>query len=277
MMMVGKRSVHSRAYAQKNKHRSKILLAVGCIVVVLLILASWWVTDKSPLVISSVTIDGANNTSAEEIERIVREKLDTRFLIWSRGNFILASRDDIESRIEETFDRVRRADVEVKGVSRVHVVVDEYAVAYTYCDVTQTDRCFFVDATGLVFAPDIYGISVETILFEENIPTGEDVVGEHILPKAEFANVIDFVKGLKDNDLHVGKVRLGGEGETRFTLTEGAEVIIDRTEQVEKMLGNFLLLLAEETVVNESREAFLSQTEYIDVRYGNKVFYKTNE
>ena len=273
--MVGKRSVHSRAYAQKNKHKSRIFLIIGGFVFLLLAGASWWVTNKSPLVIQNVTIEGAQNTSEEEVRRIAEEELGSNFLIWSKNNFLLAPRNDIENRIEDEFDRVKHVRVDVKGVSRLHITLDEYVVSYTYCDIVKQDNCFFVDATGLVFAKDIYGISTEHILFQGVI--SEDAVGEHLLPKTEFVHVIDFIKGLADNDMHVEKVVLGLEGETRFTLLEGAEVVIDRTENVQKMLGNFLLLLAEETVVNESREAFLSQTEYIDVRYGNKVFYKTNE
>lgn len=274
-MMVGKRSVHSRAYTRKHKHKAKFYAAFALLGIVLLLGLTWWVTHKSPLVFKSITVQGAETTSAEDVTAIAEDELNRRMLIWSRNNFMLAPRDEIENRIEESFDWVKSAQVDVKKFSHVVIEITEYTPAYVLCQSTEDAKCFLADETGYIFAQDIYQRGTGYVVFR----TGGDApveLGTRIAPKAQFETVVTFIKGLADNDLRASEVMLFETGQTEV-MVEGVRLIIDRNEDPAEMLGNFLLLLARETEVYESRQVFLEQTEYIDVRYGNKVFYKAKE
>lgn len=274
-MMVGKRSVHSRAYTRKHKHKTKFYVAFALFGIVLLVVVTWWVTNKSPLVFKSITVQGAETTSEEDVVAIATDELERRTLIWSRNNFLLAPRDDIENRIEESFDWVKSAQVDVRKFSHVVIEIMEYTPAYVLCQSIEGAKCFLADETGYIFAQDIYQRGTGYVVFRRD--SGERIeVGTRIAPKAQFETIVTFIKGLADNDLRASEVILFETGQTELVV-QGVRLIIDRNEDPAEMLGNFLLLLARETEVYESRQAFLEQTEYIDVRYGNKVFYKSKE
>lgn len=272
--MVGKRSIHSRAYTRKNKKKTKLYVVIAVCILIVCIGISWWVTNRSPLVLTGVDVVGTERTSREDVRMIADRIRMSNILLWSRNNFLLVPRSDIESTLRSELAWVTRAHVEVKGVSRLYVVIEEHVPAYMYCDQENTEQCFFVDAEGLIFAQGLKSRQ-KLVTFYGN--KEGDSVGTFVTLRQNFEKIVSFIQGLSDNALSVEKVVLEDQGETHIVLENGTYIIIDIRENTEDMLGNFLLLLTEETVRNETREAFLSQTEYIDVRYGNKVFYKAKE
>jgi len=273
-MMLGRDSLHSRSYARKYKKRSKALLWFICFFIVLLFVGSWWVTDKSPFVIKQINIEGVSAISTEDIENVARQGLDGRLLIWSKNNFFLAPREQIEKSLKENFPMIKKVQVEIKGISTLLVQAEEYESNYLVCSRDDMDRCFLSDGTGYIFAPAIIESSTGYTRFITNLP--EEAVGSRILPKNIFSKLVEFKEALSDSSLHVNSISINGEKDVRLRIDEGTDIIIDLQENMDEMLGNFLLLLAKETEKNESREIFLRNTEYIDVRYGNKVFYKTH-
>lgn len=273
-MLGGKRSVHSRAYTRKSQKRSKFFIIGIILVLVLLGVLSWWITDRSFLVLRSTRVSGNEHIAEEDVLKVAHVYTERSLLFWSRNNFLLVPRDDIEKALKAQFDWTQSVHVEVKGVSQLSIEITEYKPAYLAC--TVSNACFFMDDTGYIFAQTIDAFNSPYITFYAEL-SEEDPIGTRIIPKDEFKTVLSFIQGLTDNGINTERVTFLATGETRVRIVEGTEIIFSRREHVEEMLGNFLLLLTKETVNHGSREAFLGQTEYIDVRYGNKVFYKSKE
>ncbi|PIR38264.1 MAG: hypothetical protein COV34_01490 [Candidatus Zambryskibacteria bacterium CG10_big_fil_rev_8_21_14_0_10_42_12] len=272
-MMLGRDALHSRSYARKYKKRSKIFLWLAGILFLLGILFSWWVTDKSPLVIKHVEVVGARALSVSSIQDVAQNELQHRYLMWHVGNAILAPRKRIEEQLKEKFSLIKTVDVEVKGISNLEISIEEYESTYLICSQTDPSRCYLADGTGYVFAPAI--LSEETRAYIRfNVTFGDEVVGSRVISRNNFEKIILFKEALADSGLSVQEITVVSDQEVKLRIIEGANIVIDMQSNIDEMLGNFLLLLAEETEKNSSREVFLENTEYIDVRHGNKVFYK---
>lgn len=273
--MLGRDSLHSRSYTRKHKQRSKVFMWFLGFIFLLLLVLSWWVTDKSPLVIKQIDVVGIHALSEDTVRDIARMELQKRFLVWSKNNVILAPRSDIESVLKENISLVKKVDVEVEGFNKLLITIEEYESTYMVCDVNQGDRCYLSDGTGYIFAPALKGAIDEYI--HVNKVLDADVVGTRVATTNDFNSLIAFKDALADSDLHVDSISLEDEHNVRFTLKQGTDIVIDLQENSDEMLSHLLLLLAEETQKHESRDIFLQQTEYIDVRHGNKVFYKGRE
>lgn len=273
-MLVGSKSLHSRSYAKKYKKRSKVLMILAFVICILFIIVSWWITNRSPLVLQGIDISGTEMIASDEVRVRAESILTEPFLVWSRNNALLAPRAEIERALEDDFTWIKHVDVEVRGISRLGIAIEEYGAIYALCDITDHARCFLSDDDGYIFtsSTDIQAAQSHIVFFE---PITEDPVGTHIIPRDEFAALTDFIQGLKDADIVVDHILIQEQGEARVVLNSGTEVIIDRRGNLDNMLGHLLLLLAQQTQIHKTRDAFLQSTEYIDVRYGNKVFYKS--
>lgn len=274
-MMLGRDSLHSRSYTRKHKQRSKVFKWVLLFVFILILALSWWVTDKSPLVIKQIDVVGVSALSEENVRDIAGAEMQRRFLIWSKKNALLVPRTDIETALKEQISLIKKVDVEVEGISRLLVTIEEYESTYMVCDVNQGDRCYLSDGAGYIFAPALKNAKATYTRFNKVLDA--DVVGTRVASKSNFELLVQFKESLADSDLIVTEITIEDEHNVSLTLTQGTRIIIDLQENTDEMLSHLLLLLAEETQKSSSRDAFLEQTEYIDVRHGNKVFYKARE
>lgn len=274
-MMLGRDSLHSRSYTRKHKQRSKVLIWVLGVVFIVFLIASWWVTDKSPLVIKQIDVVGMNALSSDAVREVANEELHKRFLIWSKNNVLLAPRTDIATALKNNISLIKKVDVEAEGVNRLLITIEEYESTYEVCDLLDKTRCYLSDGVGYIFAPALKNTRTMYTRFNKALDT--DVVGTRVASKNNFELLVKFKEALADSDLEVREITVEDERDVRFMLEQGTEIVIDLQENVDEMLSHLLLLLAEETQKNDSRDSFLRNTEYIDVRHGNKVFYKARE
>lgn len=277
---MGRDSLHSRAYARRNKTKKKVFIFLAVIALGFLVYGTTWITNSSPLVIKDINISGLDITPMGEVENIVSQNLQASTLLWSKNNALLAPRSDVEAQLKNSFDWIKAVDARVEGISQFAVSITEYEPAYSVCGLEDKDLCYFADETGFIFAKSLRLENSPYILFRLDIAStsSEDLIDSRVVPKEEFEKILVFVAGLRDNGLDITEIRVKKGGETELILDAGVRVIIDRKENTEEMLGNFLLLLARETTNHDNnRMLFLNSTEYIDVRYNNKVFYKAKE
>jgi len=273
--MFGKKTIRSRAYAKKHQKRSKTFLIVSFFVLIFLLIGAWWLTSKSFLVIKEIEVLGNKAVSTEEIKSIVLKKIEKKIFIFKINNFIFLPRKEIRQEIGDSFDWIKDVDISTKGFSTLIIDISEYDPEFIFCDEGVENNCFLSDQTGFIFAKALFLNGNDYLVFESKLPS--KIIGERVIAKGELQKINQFVEALKSNNLEVKKIRLKDLNEVRFKLKEGTEIIIDLNNNLDEMLGHFLLLLAEETNKHKSRDAFLNSTEYIDIRFGNKVFYKPYE
>lgn len=127
--------------------------------------------------------------------------------------------------------------------------------------------CAFVDDDGFIFklAPDFSG-PIFLKFFDERPAAPE--IGKNMLLTDQFKNLIIFKNLLAGRDINIQKINLKEDGIFELYASEGWYLILSEKNEPTPSLNNLELIL--DGTIKDQRP----NLEYIDLRFGNKVFYK---
>jgi cell division septal protein FtsQ len=229
----------------------------------------------SRLQIQSIEVSGVKSLSSEIVRAHTESILyDGKWRLFSRRNIILYPRGEITRSLMADFPYIKTADVSRRGLfsHTLIVQIDERVPATIWCpdsllarelpQAVTREACYVMDETGFIFAaapesasalprysgaladgpigatlqPEYFKNLQETFfLFAERNPTGIHVIDQH-----------DFTIAFADGWY------------VKASLDQPGEVIV----------GNLETVLSSEAL--KGREGEL---EYIDLRFGNRVYY----
>lgn len=134
---------------------------------------------------------------------------------------------------------------------------------------TDTHSCGYIDRTGFVYedAPEASGSLIVKV--KSDLPSVE--VGTHAIDKqtvkqmALFGDGIGRIAGLR---LIAYELAIQAPDELRMHVADGFTLIVKKDDNPETILRVL------STVLDEEIKADKSKLDYIDLRLGNKVFYK---
>ncbi|NOY35404.1 MAG: FtsQ-type POTRA domain-containing protein [bacterium] len=120
--------------------------------------------------------------------------------------------------------------------------------------------CFFVDGDGVVFekAP-VFSDNVYVKFYGEK--TGEREI-------SGFGKMMDFVKTAQNGGVDIIKIVMEKDGLRKFYTSEGWHIMLNENDDFQIAFENLKLALEEK--IKENRKYL----DYIDLRFGNKLFYK---
>jgi cell division septal protein FtsQ len=255
------------------KRRMRTLKIVGCVLLLGLIIGGIvWISRLPSLSIMTINVVGNSAVDRSDIERTVLQDLEGNyFLVFPKHNKYLYPRKTIEQHLLTTFQRFQSADVKIRQ-GALEVTVVERAPSYVWCKGLVSDKntdCYFLDTTGYIFAPapvfsgnayfQFYGLASST----------DNPVGEHYLPSADFKNVDKFITSLTTLGVSSYALKLDSTITGTLYLTQGGELRFAQTEDYQTLLDNILTIYRQTDIFTHGENL-----DYIDMRFGNKVFYK---
>jgi len=137
--------------------------------------------------------------------------------------------------------------------------------------------CAFVDEEGFIFGPaPLFSGTIFLKFFDERgqststgVILGEPAgIGKEMIPDAEFQKLRSFKDLLVKNDINVAKIILKDEGIYEVYSKEGWYILLNAKNEPNPSFNNLKLVL--DTQIKEKRP----KLEYIDFRFGKKVFFK---
>lgn len=138
--------------------------------------------------------------------------------------------------------------------------------------------CYWADDNSYVFArsPQYSGLPIFTVI--ENDPLKSKTleqdntpIGKVIFDKAKYENIKAIVSGLNAAGLHVTQAENLTNDDIALDVGFPWVVLMNTTRNQEDSVDNLLLALKELKISSTTPESRIKQ---IDVRFGNKVFYK---
>jgi cell division septal protein FtsQ len=229
------------------------------------------------LQIHRVEMRGNDMTPSRELLKVVQEKVRGHYIsLFSRGNILLYPRWGIEREILERFPRVKEVDVDFKNLTAISVNVVERKPVARYCETNTV--CFFLDEGGFIFAlaPVVSGTSSDDFVYRGG-GVQENPVGEHFLAPDMFRPLAEFVRAVATMGIEPMELTVAGEREYRLLLSGGAEVIFTPEESYVGVLENLRIVLGANELKTHLADGRLLEVEYIDLRFGNKVFYRLHD
>ncbi|MCB9806074.1 hypothetical protein H6775_02850 [Candidatus Nomurabacteria bacterium] len=261
---------HSSKFAQRRK---KILIWKISLSVIFIILIVWGTSSLSrlsSLQISNVVVQGDNFINKEEVKSRVEEHISGNyFLGYSRSNFLLFPRGHIKDDIKNQYSALKNIQLNLSGTHTLKMVLDEYQPKALWCRRTESRNCYLVNEDGLVFLPEPLINEYDFFEMYDVISEG-DILGQSYVSADFFHSIIKFEELLSRLEIKFKKIETE-DGHT-FTLTtgEGTRLIFDVDDNVVDIFDNLQTVIDQDAI----NKAQFSNIDYIDLRFGNRVFYK---
>ncbi|MEN9613781.1 MAG: hypothetical protein RLZZ347_88 [Candidatus Parcubacteria bacterium] len=268
--------------AIKRRKKNRLYLGIFLIVLLVAILfaVSVVVSRMDQFQIKDVVISGNTVTDGTLIEDVVRSGMkDTYFWMFPKSNSFLFPEKAITSEMLSEFARVERVELVRTNLSTLAVNITERKPKALWCEGlkpfltgTSIADCYFLDASGLIFsrAPDFSRNVFVRYLGEISATTTiGGVYGDGHFPEYDF-----FVQSLVAEHLPVTDLIVHKDGNRELYLSSGVKILFDNRQDLSVVLTNIKLIIEKDEL---SLLSVTPRFEYVDLRYGNKVFYKNRQ
>ncbi len=237
-----------------------VLMLLGII-----IFSIWYGTRLQAVTVTSVTVSGGQTISHEVIEKIARQKLEGSYIgLIPRQFSFLYPKSEIISDVS-ALERIKSVSVDRTSLTAIQVTFEEFIPEALWCK-RESEKCVFLDQTGYAFAvaPNLSGGS-----FLRLGKLGvEPVTDVQAFSADRYEQLKDLIRILEDNNWFIASVEVDVANDAYLTLTEGGELKVTLEDEPEQIVENLF------TVLNSQEFSGLEvgNFEYIDLRFGNKVF-----
>ncbi|HET8575035.1 MAG TPA: FtsQ-type POTRA domain-containing protein [Candidatus Paceibacterota bacterium] len=152
------------------------------------------------------------------------------------------------------------------------------------------EQCYLLDGNGYLFADESASSTAKYLKFygplfhqsaapnasstASTTPDTASPLGSSFLGAGNFAKLISVVNGLQENDIAVTYALWDGKDKISLGTESGYQVWFSVTQNPTEVIENFKAVLASDAFRGTSGQKELQSLEYIDLRFGNRVFYK---
>lgn len=269
------RIVYSREKKPRpERARARRFFIASAVLIVIAGLAwgVWRVLASARLAISDVEVMGTSRIGPDAIRDAVRDDLAGRvWLILPRNNYFFVSSVAIQEDLRNRFPQAADVSVEKIFPNTIRVSIRERRLWGVYCasqSATSTpSACFYIDNQGSAFQEfsSIAGFLLPVVWGMASTSVGAQAV----VPEAiRFFD--DARRVLASINATPIALRMSNAipDDVILNLSEGWDIRVTRRRVVDEWFSILKTLLDKEVGVNRSR------LEYVDLRFGQKVFYK---
>ena len=229
--------------------------------------------------IQDIAVGGVEEGRANLVYAYVETILfDGTHPFFSRANIFLYPRTEIERGVAEYFPRVESVRISRGSLLATTVVVSiqERETFARWCTVVPSSftgsgsgSCYIMDRNGFIFAPAATtSASFNTAyVFRGGLSATSSPVGQTYLP-GTFAGVLALLERL--GQAGFTPLSISAESEDfSVALAQGFELRASFGANVSALVRDLELVLSSETLRGKEGEL-----EYVDLRFGNRVYYK---
>lgn len=275
----------ARIKTKKQRTRLfKIKLIIGIVVLIILIVSSFFIAHYDRLLISSIVVTGNKTVTDTEIRQVVDRELAGNYLwFYPKRNSFLFPRERVLASLVASLPQLSNIKLEQKNLQTLELLVKERQGEFLWCSNRQ---CYFADKTGFVFAPapKFSGL----VFFEFWSDKISSPIGRRPLPTADWQKLI---AGQEQLSVVLNKAAFSGQKISRTTSAElrdwyfqvtdesgekkSWEIKLDLDQDLELAVRTFRAALRDPSFLQDL-EAYDWELEYIDLRFAPKVFYRYN-
>ena len=287
-----KRNVlNSPRLLELKKHRQRVLqrkIALYLLVFLVFFISTVYLYRLPVLNISEVEITGNKIIETEIIKEVVEQQITENYLyFFPKTNIFFYPKSVIKNELQNKFKRLKDINFSVKDKKVLEISMTEREALYTWCgdvlpEVNDSEqKCFFLDKEGYIFdeAPyfsgevyfKFYGLS------DVGRPTSE-ATGIYFSPN-NFQKFITFKQELEGMKLRPVALDVTPDGDIKVLLSKGSttginpEIIFKADADFQKVAENLKAVLTTEPLQSNLKNKYSSFL-YIDLRFGNKVYFK---
>ena len=262
-----------------RKRRRRLRLTAAAIVFLLLVLSGLvGLTYWPALRIADVAVSGTSTLSSSTLEAFVRERLAGDYwYILPKSNIFLYPKAHIEKDILSAYPVLASADVHAADFHTVEVGVIERQPRALWC----SDTCYFMDENGVVYgeAP-IFSEPVYTVYVGSTTPSTSSGQASgappwHYLTPTKFQALLALVDAViqKLSGEVLADVSINADNDVGMRFAGGFVLKFALHEERGDTFERLTLALTAEPFVSHK----LVEFEYLDLRFGDKLYYKLRD
>ena len=231
----------------------------------ILIVSTWYISRLQSLTINEVEVYGGETISHDLVRKLTETELEGEYLRLIPKRFVLLYPKDAITESVSNIDRIKNIRVDSISRNKIRVDFDEYVPDTLWCNL-DLSQCTFVDENGFAFAqaPALTGGS---FLRLEKLGV-TPVTNVQAFELDQYNQVKDLANLLERNNWYIEKVAVDVADDAYLTLTEGGELKVALKDSPERIVENLFTVLS----AGEFAGIGPGEFEYIDLRFGNKVF-----
>ena len=262
-------------FSRRKRRTLYIKLFLAVVLLSGIVGALSYVAHRDAFRIQQIVIEGGEVVDEEGLIALMKAELSGKYLfLFPKDNAFMYSRRGLEATALESFKRLATVQVETRGLQNVVLVVSERIPHALWCGENRpegdlTVQCYFMDADGYIyteapaFTGDVY------LRFYGPLTSGEPI-GQLYLPSSRFQEFQTLFADLGGKGVQVAEFVLVGEGSYEMYLEDGTKVLFSDGQSLARIFDNLLSVLSSK----ELQDRELLNLEYIDLRFGNKVYFK---
>lgn len=273
--------------SSKLRRRRRKIFAIKTVLVFLLLIVFVFFFSRlsgiPSIQITDVEVLGNLSVSKDEMTSLIKtETVENYYMLFSKNNLFLFPRKTIEEKILNDFKKIEKVQVKFRGFNTVILSIVERKPDFLWCadgDIDENHKddnssgCYFLDKEGMVFsgAPNFSG---NAFMRYYGLLDNVEPIGKVYMPAATFKEITSFVNSLKNLGLVATLFRAESENDYEIYLENGSRIIFDNRQPFDKTLDNLRSILTEIGLGKNLGTKNPIKLNYVDLRFGDKVFYK---
>jgi cell division septal protein FtsQ len=244
--------------------RRKMLFRLyGFILILILLLSGVIYLFRAEFMrIQNVEVVGATDENKINVVALAEETFKgNKFLFIPNNQALFYSAASLQEKILNQLKSVQDVRIDIAFPKTLRVEIKERAPESLYC----ADTCYFIDAKGIIYekAPS-FSEGVYVMYRDPNRATSTDPLGTSVASEEAFTLAKKYIDYLPVLGLTPTTVSFTTKNEIKIELRGNGYILINLDREYNETIQNIT------TVIQEGVKEF----EYIDVRFGNKIYYK---
>lgn len=261
------RSYNSQKFLQKKKRIKKIRFWLLTILFVSFIIAFFYWMRRPELNIEKIIIENNDFVKTDEIKLKVFDILNKDFFyLIPKSNALFLPRKEIQNKLKYFYPQIEKIDFDLISFKELKIQIFEYKPKILGQDII--NKKFFINSNGVAFMeePLLHSyLDLFVLEFPREVSIKDGVIEPEFL-----SNLVSFSKKLEELNIKLEKIQNIENGVYYLKSIYGFDIMINNTDNLELIFDNLKTVLENEVIKPED----FDNIGYIDLRFGNKVFYK---
>ena len=258
---------------RERRRRRRIVVAWLCVGAVVLVVAAMSGVTWLPFMrVHAINVTGQKTVPIESIETAAQKELYGGYLhLFARSNIFIYPKTAIRQQLLSQFPTFESVDVRAGGFRSLGVTVVERKPVALWCGlvVASTSSCYLLDQGGVVYAPAVV-YSGDAYQKFYGVVSGA-TLPQQFLDSSRFHSLTTFVSALQTKqNIMASSIAVDLADDVRLRFTNGFEFIFALGDDSGDVFNRFDLALQSSPFKNHQ----LSDFDYLDLRFGDKMYYK---
>ncbi len=278
------RTLKSAKYLEKKKKKFLTKLSVYFLSAILSMILILSLTNLSILQVKDVSVEGLSTIDQQEIKEMAKTRLSGVYVYFiPKSFFVFYPKNSISNDLIEKYKKIKDIRIKLVGLSKIEIMISERNPDVLVCNGfrdKENDDCFFSDSNAYVyekFPTTITDFSSTTYFtYYVNSNQNQVAIGNNFVSVDKFIELQKFVSDIASSGIKSKAILINDGGSYELYMDNfdqtTAVVYFDDRVSIKKTTSDFLVFW-DNVLSRKIGIKALPNFEYINLRFGNNVFY----